>query len=110
MQRSQAPIRLWCFAYEYAADLQSLMATGLYNLGGQTSYEHVMQYTPDISEYVGFEWYQWAYYWDQIEKEKILCRWLGVASKIGQAMCDFVLKSNGKYIARSTEYPLLPVT
>ena len=32
------------------------------------------------------EWYQWAYYWDEIEKEKKLCRWLGVASTVGQAM------------------------
>ncbi len=106
MQTKQAPIRLWCFAYEYAADICCLLATGLHDLGGRTPYEIVMQHTPDISEYVVFEWYQWAYYWDQIEKEKKLCRWLGVASNVGQAMCYNILLSNGEYIARSTVIPI----
>ena len=106
MQKTQAPIRLWCFAYEYSADICCLLATGLYDLGGRTPYEIVMQHTPDISEYVIFEWYQWAYYWDEIEKEKKLCRWLGVASNVGQSMCYNVLLSNGEYIARSTVIPI----
>ena len=29
MQKTQAPIRLWCFAYEYSADICCLLATGL---------------------------------------------------------------------------------
>ncbi len=65
-----------------------------------------MNYTPDISEYITFEWYQWSYYWDEIEKKKTLCRWLGVAHHIGQSMCYYVLKSNGKHIARSTVIPV----
>ena len=106
MQRTQAPIRLWCYAYEYAADIQSLLATDLYDLQGRTSYEFVMQYTPDISEYVVFKWYQWGWYWDHDSKEKQLCRWLGVASTIGQAMCFYILKSTGNVISRSTVIPL----
>jgi hypothetical protein len=82
------------------------MATGLYDLGGRTPYEFVMQYTPDISKYVVFKWYQWAYYWDQDSKEKRLCRWLGVASEVGQAMCYYVLTETGKPIARSTVIPI----
>ena len=73
MEEEQAPIRLWCFAYEYAAELQCLMATGIFDLEGRTPYEHIMQYTPDISEYVVFRWYQWSYYWNEITKEKDLC-------------------------------------
>jgi hypothetical protein len=106
MQRKAAPLRLWCFAYEYACDVLSLCSNGYYPLKGRTSYEHVMNYTPDISEYITFEWYQWSYYWDEIEKEKTLCRWLGVAHHIGQSMCYYVLKSNGQHIARSTVIPV----
>lgn len=106
MQRKSAPLRLWCFAYEYASDILSLCAGGNYQLNGRTSYEHVMNYTPDISEYVSFQWYQWSYYWDEINKEKTLCRWLGVAHNIGQSMCYYVLKSNGSFIARSTVIPI----
>ena len=70
MQRKQAPLRLWCFAFEYSAEVLSLCAPAQYQLMGRTSYEHVMSYTPDISEYVTFEWYQWAYFWDEIAKER----------------------------------------
>ena len=38
MQREQAPLRLWCFAYEYAADILCLSATGLFDLGGRRPY------------------------------------------------------------------------
>ena len=65
-----------------------------------------MQYTPDISEYVVFRWYQWAYYWDESEKEKKLCRFLGIANNIGQSMCFWVLLSNDAYLARSTVIPI----
>ena len=106
MQRKQAPLRVWCFAFEYAADILSLCASNLYQLHGRTAYEHVMHYTPDISEYISFEWYQWAYYWDEIDKEKKICRWLGVAHSIGQSMCYYILISSGKFIARSTVIPI----
>jgi hypothetical protein len=106
MATTQAPIRLWCFAYEYSSDICCLLATGLYDLGGRTPYELVMQHTPDISEYVIFQWYQWAYYWDELDKEKKICRWLGVASNVGQSMCYWILLSNGEYIARSTVIPI----
>ena len=106
MEKTNAPIRLWCFAYEYAADILSLTATGTYHLGQRTPYEHVMQYTPDISEYVNFQWFQWSYYWDQELKEKRLCRWLGVAHNIGQSFCYWILLKNGSYIARSSVIPI----
>ena len=106
MSDTQAPIRLWCFAYEYAADITCLLATGRYELEGRTPYEHIMQHTPDISEYVVFKWYQWAYYWDESEKEKRLCRWLGISSNVGQAMCFNILTDNGTFITRSTVIPI----
>jgi hypothetical protein len=108
MASTQAPIHLWCFAYKYSADICCLLATGLYDLGGRTPYEIVMQHTPNISEYVIFKWYQWSYYWDELNKEKKLCRWLGVASNVGQSMCYWILTSNGEYIARSTVIPIPP--
>ena len=99
-------MRLWCFAFEYSATILSLTASGLYQLGNRTPYEHVLHYTPDISEYTTFKWYQWSYYWDQIDKEKKLCRWLGAAHKIGQSMCYWVILPTGQYIARSTVIPI----
>ena len=106
MVETQAPLRLWCFAYEYASEIQCLLANGTYDLQGRTPYEFIMQYTPDISEYVIFHWYQWSYYWDEQSKQKKLCRWLGIAHQVGQAMCFNVLLSTGEFIARSTVIPI----
>ena len=106
MERYLVPIRLWCFAYEYSAEILCLTATGKYQLQGRTPYEVVMNYTPDISEYVNFHFYQWCYHWDELKGEKLLGRWLGVAHRVGQSMCYWVLTSTGKFIARSTVIPI----
>jgi hypothetical protein len=37
-----------------------------------------------------------------------LVRWLGIAKNVGQAMCYYVLKSNGRFVARSTVRPVKP--
>jgi hypothetical protein len=102
MQRSRTPIRLWCFCYEYSADVLSILATGRFELQGRTPYEAVMNYTPDISEYASFTWFQWCYYFDEATKCKSLCRWLGPAHHIGQSFCSYIILEGGKFIARSS--------
>ena len=102
MQKTQTPIRLWRFCYEYSADILSLCASGRYELKGRTPYEAVMSYTPDISEYTSYTWFQWCYYFDETTKTKRLCRWLGPAHHVGQAFCSYILLDNAEYIARSS--------
>ena len=106
MQKTNTPIRLWCFCYEYSADLLSLLANGRFNLQGRTPYEAVMHYTPDISEYVSFEWFQWCWYFDEDFRSKRLCRWLGPAHQVGQSFCSYLILENGEYIARSSVIPI----
>ena len=55
---TEVPIRLWCFFYEYAAEITCLLATGRYELEGRTPCKFIMQHTPNISEYIVFKWYQ----------------------------------------------------
>ncbi|GFH61775.1 hypothetical protein CTEN210_18251 [Chaetoceros tenuissimus] len=76
------------------------------SLMGRTPYEMIMHYTPDISEYVSFGWFQWCYYFDEDSKSKKICRWLGPAHEVGQSFCHWVLLSNGNYIARSSVIPI----
>ena len=106
MERHQVPLRLWCFTYEYTAEILSLTANGLFQLQNRTPYKTVMHYTPDISEYVNFHFYQWCYYWNEIEKEKEIGRWLGVAHQVDQSLCHWVLTNKGTYIARSMVIPI----
>ena len=61
MERHQVPLQLWCFTYEYAAEILSLTANGLFQLQNCTPYKTVMHYTLDISKYVNFHFYQWCY-------------------------------------------------
>jgi hypothetical protein len=107
MMKTNTPIRLWCFCYEYAADVLSLCASGRFELKGRTPYEAVMHYTPDISEYTSYTWFQWCWYYDEVTKSKQLCRWLGPAHHIGQAFCSYILLDNGEFIARSSVIGIL---
>ena len=68
--------------------------------------------TPDISEYIEFEFYDYCWYWDTPQsyphEKKGLGRWLGVAHRVGQAMVYYIMNTNGKVIARSTVSSLEP--
>ena len=112
MHRRNVPLRLWCYAMEYASDLHSITVPGMYRNRGRTGYELVFVITPGISEYVEFQFYDICWYWDTPQsfphEKKHLGRWLGSARKVGQAMVYFIMKTNGKVIARSTVTPLEP--
>ena len=75
----------------------------------RTPLENTTGETPDISEYLDFGFYEWVKFHDvhNSGNENELGRWLGVAENVGQAMCYYVLKSNGKVLSRSTVRPLL---
>ena len=51
MLRINSLVRLWCFCYKYTVDILSLCVSDRFYLQGITTYEAVMQYTQDISEY-----------------------------------------------------------
>ena len=52
MKIKDAPLRTWCFAMEYAAEIRCLTATKLFMAEGRTPYDILMGNTPDISEYI----------------------------------------------------------
>ena len=45
--------------YRYTKDILYLCAPGHFDLQGRNTYEAVINYTPDIYEYVSFSWFQW---------------------------------------------------
>ena len=112
MSKKKVPMRLWCYAIDYFSDLASLTVPGMYRNKGRTGYEIVYGHTPDISEYVEFQFYEYCWYWDTPQsypkEKKSLGRWLGVAHRVGQAMVYWIMNSHGKVIARSTVAQLSP--
>ena len=56
----RVPMRLWCYAMEYYCDLYSITVPGMYQNKGRTGYEIVFGLTPDISDYIEFQFYDYC--------------------------------------------------
>lgn len=105
MSRTRTPKRLWDYCMIYVTDLRNRLALPLPQLQGRTPYEVLTGNTPDISELLQFEWYQpiWIYNSATFpEQKRTIGRWIGVAHRVGQAMCYWVLPPSGIPIARTT--------
>ncbi|MGH3053835.1 MAG: hypothetical protein ACRDL7_02535, partial [Gaiellaceae bacterium] len=89
MNRSQCPERLWNFGIKYTSDLRANLSRP--PLEGRTPVEVTTGDTPDISELLDYEFYQWVKYRELgtrfPEQRMELGRWLGIAHDVGQAMC-----------------------
>ena len=68
------------------------MEIGRFDLQGRTPYKVVIQYTPVISEYVSFTWFQLCWYYDDKSNTEQLCRWLGPAHQTRQSFCPYIIK------------------
>ena len=101
MIRRRVPKRVWDFAIVWEGEILSRICRH----GNQfTGIERVTGDTPDISEWLDFEFYDIVHYWDvpnDWDNPKI-GRWLGVSHRVGSAMCYWILTSTGKVIARTT--------
>jgi len=98
MDRTNTPKQLWDYCACYAAEIMSLTSNDLYVLHGRTPYEMVTGNTPDISEHVDFGWYDLVYYYDEAafpNPKTHMARWLGVAHRVGQALCYWLLTQTG---------------
>jgi hypothetical protein len=100
-QQKKVPSRLWDYAMVHLTKLMNLTARGR---NGQTIHEEVTGETPDISEYVDFDFYDWVWYWDTPDKDNSpkIGRWLGPSHRIGAAMCYYILVQNGEVVSRSS--------
>jgi hypothetical protein len=112
MARSHTPSPLWDFCTLYTTDLRNRLARPLHQLQGRTPYEVLTGNTPDISEFLEYEWYQPVWYFDPTafpNQRKILARWIGIAHRVGQAMCYWLLPQSGIPITRTTVQPLTDI-
>ena len=107
MRRTNTPIVLWDYCIEYNSELRSITATKNIELGGRTPFEKVMGYTPDISELVEFEWYQWVWFFASTKLDRVqLGRWLGPAHNAGQGLAYYILNNLGEVVMRSSISPI----
>jgi hypothetical protein len=81
MGSSNIPRQLWCFGLEHQARLMHFILQGRNDRSG---YEFITGKTPDISEYLDFDFYDLVWYWrlpnpSLSEHDCELARWMGVA-------------------------------
>lgn len=109
MNLHTCPETLWDYAFRYTIAIRQFLPRKSSNY--RPPIEGIMGSTPDTSEYMDFDFFQWVKYRDrtgaQTDNVKI-GKWLGVADKIGSPLTYWIMKDNGQIIARSTVRPLLP--
>ena len=103
MRATNTPVRLWDYCFEYASSIRSLTASDHMLLDGVTPFEKVFGYTPDIAEFLLFDWFQWIWYHDPSDPDEVnIGRWIGPSTNSGQALASHVLTATGRVITRST--------
>ena len=107
MRHTNTPVVLWDYCVEYNAELRTMTASNNIHLSGRTPHDLVMGYTPDISELVEFDWYQWVWFNDPVSPGRTqLGRWLGPAHNAGQGLSYYILNKKGEVLTRSTVTPV----
>ena len=98
--RRRVPKRCWDFGIVWEAEIYCRTA----GKDGRTAMERITGDTPDISEWLEFEFYDLCWFWDnqQDSSEPKLGRWLGVSHRVGSALCYWILSDTGKVVARTT--------
>ena len=82
MRATNTPVVLWDYCLEYLAEVRNMTVGNKVALSDRTPFEHIHNFTPDISELLEFSWYQWVWYYDALEKISHLGRWLGPAHNV----------------------------
>ena len=104
MGHKYVPRRLWCFGLEHQARLMNFIPRGRHERSG---YEMITGKTPDISEYLDFDFYDLVWYWRQphpslSEHDRELARWMGVAHRVGSDMCYWLMPVSGVPVVNSS--------
>ena len=106
MIRQRVPTELWDYGLRWVSEISSLThstAGGSKINGGHIPLGQVTGETPDISKYLDFTFYDKVWFKDNAGASPAEPgRWLGVASRVGRAMCYWILNQNGKVVSRSS--------
>jgi len=98
-----APRCVWDFGLVYESELMRLIPRGNER---RTGYEMLTGETPDVSPWLDFGFWDRVWYWDESTRAdqagRKLGRWLGVAHRVGGAMCYWIMNVSGKVIARTS--------
>lgn len=110
MIAKDAPKAVWDYGLIHQAEIMSRFSRGH---DKRTGYEQVTGETPDISEWLDFNFYDRVWYWDvpapEMNKDnRQLARWLGVSHRVSTRLSYFILTQGGKIISRTSVQHITP--
>jgi len=99
LKRTNAPMRFWCYLWDWYSRKNNVMAKDHYQLFGQTLHFKAKGIVPDILDICEFPWYSWVYFRDYaasfpFNKER-LGKYLGPAEHAGTMLSKWVLNDKG---------------
>ena len=73
--------------------------------GWRTAYEEVTGETPNISEWLDFEFYDLVWWLDNTKQhpfeKRQLARWLGISHCVGSDLCYWLITESGKLMSKT---------
>ena len=105
MTKKKVPKVLWDFGLVYEGEILTRIARGR---DRRTGYEEVTGQTPEIGEWLDFEFYDLVWWWDRPTKPNVtdeprrLARWLGVSHRVGSDLCYWLITESGHIISKSS--------
>ena len=102
VSKRNVPRRLWDFALIYESELLSRMARGS---NRRTGYEEVTGETPEIGEWLDFEFYDTVWWLDTKnfpEDQRRLAKWIGISHRVGSDMCYWLITESGKLVSKTS--------
>ena len=103
MVKKRVPQRLWDYGLRWVCDIQNRTSNTARGLNGRCPLERVTGESVDISEYLDFGFYDWAWYKENAGLgETKLGRWLGVSHRTGTLMSYWILTKECQVLSRTT--------
>ena len=103
MLKKKVPARLWDYGFAWICETENICANLSKYAKGRTPLEIITGDTPDISEYLDFEFYDWVLHRSNAGLGEVeVGRWLGVSHRVGRMMSYWVLPESGIPISVTT--------
>ncbi len=103
MLKKKVPQRLWDFGFAWVCETDNVCANMSKHADGRTPLEIITGDTPNISEYMDFDFYNWVLYRSNVGLGEVnAARWLGVSHRVGRLMLYWLLPPSGIPISATT--------
>ncbi|KAI2507356.1 Reverse transcriptase (RNA-dependent DNA polymerase) [Fragilaria crotonensis] len=103
MLKKKVPPRLWDYGFAWVCETDNVCANMSKYAQGRTPLEIITGDTPDISEYVDFDFYDWVLFKGDAGLGAVeVARWLGVSHRVGRLMSYWLLPESGIPISATT--------